>query len=763
MSMKAKYPVEGMSCASCAAHVAKALRSVEGVEDVNVNLPMNTAEVLFDEARCTPAMLESAVSRMGFTLRTDRPLSTGAASGSSQADEGQESTESAPDEAEEAEKAYARRYATLRRRATGAVAVAVPLLVLSLVPGLFSGQEFLLFLLAAFSLWKFGREFYANAWRLLRHGTSNMDTLVALSTGVAFLFSSFNLFFPQFFTARGLQPALYFDSSGVITALILVGRLFEARAKRRTSAAVRSLMGLQPKEVVRINADGSSQTVLISSIHAGDTLLVRPGERIAADGETIKGESAVDESMISGEPLPVMKTPGEKLHAGTVNGQGTLFMRAEQVGRNTLLAQIVRMVQEAQGTKVPVQNLVDRIAAVFVPAIIVIALLSLGAWMLLSPTDGLVRGLLAMVSVLVVACPCSLGLATPTAIIVGIGQGARHGLLIKDATSLETGRTIDAVVMDKTGTLTEGHPVVLSSVYASSSNGSPVNADALKRAWASLEAPSQHPLAEAINNYLQGTPTESVANFINLPGKGIGGEIGGVQFLVASPEEMEARSYARLPEVDAFLHAQSNATATLVCLAANGTVVSAMAIADRIKQGAPTAIAQLQAMGIETHLLTGDNERTALAIAHEAGISHISARALPADKAAYIKRLQAEGHHVAMVGDGINDSAAMAAADLSIAMGSGSDIAIETAQVTLLSPDLRKVAQTLHLSRITTRTIRENLFWAFVYNVTSIPVAAGILYPLCGFMLNPMIAGAAMALSSVSVVSNSLRAGRKKL
>ncbi len=761
--MKAKYPVEGMSCASCAAHVAKALRSVEGVEEVNVNLPMNTAEVRFDEARCTPAMLQSAVSRMGFTLRTDRELPCEEKTETSGANASTASAPSFTSAAEEADRAFAARYALLRRRAIGAVAVAVPLLVLSLVPKLFSGQEFLLFLLAAFSLWKFGREFFANAWRLLRHGTSNMDTLVALSTGVAFLFSCFNLFFPQFFTTRGLKPALYFDSAGVVTAFILTGRLFEARAKRRTSAAVRSLMGLQPKEVVRLAADGTQQTVPLSLLASGDTLLVRPGERIAADGCVVSGESAVDESMISGEPLPVAKTTGAKVHAGTVNGQGALTVRAKHVGSDTLLAQIVRMVQEAQGSKVPVQNLVDRIAAVFVPVIIGVALLSLVAWLVLAPTDGLVRGLLAMVSVLVVACPCSLGLATPTAIIVGIGQGARHGLLVKDAASLETGRTVDTVVLDKTGTLTEGHPAVTACVYAIPSNGAPADAERWRRAWASLEAPSQHPLAEAVSIYLKETPTENVLNFINLPGKGLGGRIGATDFLVASPEEMASRSYPLLPEVDDFLRAHSATTATLISLAANGTVVSAMAIADRTKAGARSAVAELEAMGIAVHLLTGDSETTAQAVATEAGIAHVSARAMPADKASYIRKLQAEGHHVAMVGDGINDSAAMAAADLSIAMGSGSDIAIETAQVTLLSPDLHKVAQTLRLSRITTRTIRENLFWAFIYNVVSVPIAAGILYPLCGFMLNPMIAGAAMALSSVSVVSNSLRAGRKRL
>ena len=763
MSVRRKYPVEGMSCASCAAHVGKALRSVEGVEEVNVNLPMNTAEVRFDASRCTPAMLESAVSRMGFTLRTDRELPCGEEHSSAGANGSSATAPSLSDAAEEADKAFAARYALLRRRAVGAVAVAVPLLVLSLVPKLFSGQEFLLFLLAAFSLWKFGREFYSNAWRLLRHGTSNMDTLVALSTGVAFLFSCFNLFFPQFFTSRGLKPELYFDSAGVVTAFILAGRLFEARAKRRTSAAVRSLMGLQPKEVVRLAADGTPHTVPISVIVPGDTLLVRSGERIAADGCVVSGESAVDESMISGEAMPVAKAAGAKVHAGTVNGQGALTVRAERVGGDTLLAQIVRMVQEAQGSKVPVQNLVDKIAAVFVPVIIGIALLSLLAWVVLSPTDGLVRGLLAMVSVLVVACPCSLGLATPTAIIVGIGQGARHGLLVRDAASLETGRSVDTVVLDKTGTLTEGHPTVTASVYGVSSNGSTADAVRWRCAWASLEAPSQHPLAEAVSNYLEGVPTENVANFINLPGKGLGGRIGATDFLVASPEEMASRSYPMLAEVEAFLRAQSATTATLICLAANGLVVSAMAVADRTKADARSAVAELEAMGIGVHLLTGDSEPTARAVAAEAGIANVTARALPADKAVYIRKLQAAGHHVAMVGDGINDSAAMAAADLSIAMGSGSDIAIETAQVTLLAPDLHKVAQTLRLSRITTRTIRENLFWAFVYNVVSVPVAAGILYPLCGFMLNPMIAGAAMALSSVSVVSNSLRAGHKRL
>ena len=752
MMTRQKYPVEGMSCASCSAHVTKALQGVEGVTEVNVNLPMNTAEVSYDASVCTPEMLKDAVSRMGFSLLTDQPLLETATE-----DDGDGETASAtsdPLTAEaEATRRFRERYATLRRRAVGAVVVAVPLLVLSVMPGLFGGQEFLLFLLATLSLCRYGREFYANAWRLLRHGTANMDTLVALSTGVAYAFSCFSLFFPQCFTARGLVPHLYFDSTGVITAFILLGRLMEARAKRRTGCAIRSLMHLQPAEVARVAANGTTQLVPVSDIRRGDVLMARPGERIAADGVVMSGSTHVDESMLSGEPIPVAKHGGDTVMTGTVNAEGCITYRATQVGGDTMLAHIVRMVQEAQGSKAPVQEMVDRIAAVFVPCVIIVGIVAMAAWWWLAPADGWVRGLLSLVSVLVVACPCSLGLATPTALIVGIGRGANEGILVKDAAALETARRVDTVVFDKTGTLTTGHPHLAECFFPSSGT----NAEQLKRICASLEALSTHPLAEAVCKGLDTDESIIVEQFENLPGEGISGTIDGTRYSIGSPALAERLGATMPQDAEKKLGEWAERAYTPVVLTAGNGVLALLAVADEVNAASAHAVASLKRMGITPVLLTGDAEGTARAVAREVGIDTVHWRMLPADKAAFVSRLQADGRCVAMVGDGINDSAALAQADLSVAMGHGSDIAIETAMLTLLSPELTKLTAAIRLSRATTRTIRQNLFWAFIYNVVSIPVAAGVLYPLCGFTLSPMVAGAAMALSSVSVVTNSLR------
>ena len=715
------YPVKGMSCASCSAHVDKALRSVAGVTEVNVSLAMNVAKVTYDNAQCAPTDLQQAVERMGFELVVEEAETEGGGDENSSQTAGTQ----AVDKAAEAEMGKLQQ---TKRLAYGAVLTAVPLLVLSLMPGLFSGQEVALFFLASFSLWKFGRAFYAPAWRLLKHGTSNMDTLVALSITVSYVYSFFNLFFPQWFTAHGMKPHLYFDSVGVITAFILLGRMLEARAKHSTTNAIRKLMGLQPKQVITIMPNGTERTKSIGDVKPGDVLMARPGERIAVDGMVTEGTSTVDESMLSGEPIPVGKTLGVRVMAGTINKNGTLRYRAEKVATDTLLAHIVRMVQNAQNSKVPVQALVDRIAAVFVPAIIGMALLSLAAWLVLSPDNGLTHGLIAMVSVLVIACPCSLGLATPTAIIVGMGRGANNGILIKDATCLETARRIDCVLLDKTGTLT-----------------------------------IEHPLAEAICQHFKGAEPLEVTHFAALPGNGIEGVVGSQHFLIGSTTLMQNKkrifTTAQRNVIDSWLHKAY----TIVAMADEQHVVALVALNDELKSTSAKAVSELKALGISTYMLTGDNEATAAAVAAQVGADHYVARMLPADKADFVKGLQTAGHQVAMVGDGINDSAALAQADLSVAMGRGSDIAIDTAMMTLLTSDLMRLPQAIRLSNRTVRTIKENLFWAFFYNVVSVPIAAGVLYPLCGFMLNPMIAGAAMALSSVSVVANSLRSGMGKL
>lgn len=794
MIIERTYPVKGMSCASCSAHVTKALHNVMGVEYVNVNLPMNQATVKFDDAQCTAQQLKQAVDRMGFELvidQTDEDEWNLFANNDSATDDFCESTSTEKSSQNLSENAYSEKKAEeniaqglnqdtqgtskhkkapkgtplqhdaklkqMQRNAWGAMAVAIPLLVLGMVPHWFAGQEVASCFFAAFSLWKYGRLFYAPAWKLLKHGTSNMDTLVALSISVSFAYSFCNLFFPQWFIAHGMQPHLYFDSVGMITAFILLGRMLEARAKHRTTHSIRQLMQLQPQQVVCVFPNGKEITKHVKDVKPGDVLLARPGDRIAVDGMVTAGISNVDESSLSGEPIPVEKNRGSKVMAGTINKNGTLRYRAEKRATDTLLAQIVRMVQEAQGSKVPVQALVDRIAAVFVPTIIGIALITLLAWLLLDSTNGLTHGLVAMVSVLVIACPCSLGLATPTAIIVGIGRGAAAGILIKDAACLEVAEKINAVVLDKTGTITLGHPEVKAAWFEPT-------AEAHGRSVLhALERQSEHPLAEAVCTFLKNEKLSEVTHFTAFPGYGVGGCVDGQMYYAGSCKLMQEKNIFLTTEQQQFADDYARKACTIIALANESEVLALVALTDEVKSTSPTAIQELKALGIETYMLTGDNAQTAAVVANEVGIDHYVAQTLPADKANFVKQLQAEGKKVAMVGDGINDSAALAVADLSVAMGRGSDIAIDTAMLTLLTSDLLRLPQAIRLSDRTVRTIRQNLFWAFFYNVVSVPIAAGVLYPICGFMLSPMIAGAAMALSSVSVVTNSLRSGLKRI
>lgn len=768
MIIEKTYPVKGMSCASCSAHVSKALRSVEGVVEVNVNLPMNRATVKFDDAACTAQQLQQSVERMGFELIIDQTddeethifADEEVASEKNSANELNQTTPNTSNKKSTSKKCVVNHNEALKqmqRNAWGALAIAIPLLVLGIIPHLFAGQEVASCFLAAFSLWKYGRLFYTPAWKLLKHGTSNMDTLVALSISVSFIYSFCNLFFPQWFISHGMQPHLYFDSVGVITAFILLGRMLEARAKHRTTNSIRKLMQLQPKQVVCVFPNGKEVTKHVNDVKTGDVLLARPGDRIAVDGEVIIGASNIDESSLSGEPIPVEKNIGDKVMAGTINKNGTLHYRAKKRATDTLLAQIVRMVQEAQGSKVPVQALVDRIAAVFVPTIIGISLITLIAWILLDSANGLTHGLIAMVSVLVIACPCSLGLATPTAIIVGIGRGASSGILIKDATCLEVAEKINAVVLDKTGTITVGHPEVKAAWFESDSESK------WRNILLSLERQSEHPLAEAVCTFLKDETTCKVENFTALPGNGVSGCINGCTYYVGSLKWMQEKNIPLTATQHQFANNYTHQACSLVALTDGIKILALLALTDEVKSTSATAIKQLKALGIETYMLTGDNAQTAAVVASDVGIDHYVAHTLPADKANFVKQLQAEGKKVAMVGDGINDSAALAVADLSIAMGRGSDIAIDTAMLTLLTSDLLRLPQAIRLSARTVRTIRQNLFWAFFYNVVSVPIAAGVLYPICGFMLSPMIAGAAMALSSVSVVTNSLRSGLKRI
>lgn len=600
-----------------------------------------------------------------------------------------------------------------------------------------------------------GRGFFINAAKQLRHHTVTMDTLVALSTGIAYLFSLFNMLFPSFWLERGIHPHVYFEASAVIIAFILLGRLLEERAKGNTTSAIKKLMGLRPKTVTVVGEDGVQRVVGIDTVRSGDTVLVRPGERVPVDGEVVSGSSYVDESMLTGEPVAVGKGEGNKVFAGTVNQKGSFTFRAEKVGSDTMLAQIIRMVQDAQGSKAPVQKLVDRIASVFVPAIIAVGVLSLVLWLVLDPVDGFTHGLLALVTVLIIACPCALGLATPTAITVGIGRAAENGILVKDAESLETARKVDIVVLDKTGTVTAGRPVVTDEVWMGDREAAAVLVE--------LEKLSEHPLAEAIVAHFADLEAAPIEDFQSITGKGVSGMQDGVRFFAGNEKLLRDNGIITDGELAAAARKWASQAKSVVWFAGGGKALAVLAVADTVKESSAKAVGELRSAGIEVWMLTGDNESTAAEIARQAGIAHYRAEMLPDQKAGFVAEMQREGRIVAMVGDGINDSAALAVADLGIAMGRGSDIAMDAAKMTIVSSDLTKIPVAIRISALTVRTIRQNLFWAFIYNLIGVPIAAGILYPLNGFLLNPMIAGAAMALSSVSVVTNSLRLKWKKL
>ena len=716
---KATFPVMGMSCASCAARVCKTLNSQHGVYEANVNYAAATAQVTYDPEACSPEDLRMAVREAGYDLLTE-----------SEADE------------ETAESRHEKEYLRLRRQTIAAIALAVPILVMSMFFMDAGFTKYATWLLSTVVVFGFGRRFYVNTWRQLKHRSANMDTLVATSTGIAYLFSVFNLFFPDFWLSRGIEPHVYFESASVIIAFILLGRLLEARAKQKTSTAIKKLMGLQPKTVT-ILTDKGEMNIPIEQARAGDTIIVKPGERIAVDGVVVCGESYVDESTLTGEPIPARKKKGEAVFAGSINQKGSFRFKAYKTGQDTILAQIIRMVQEAQGSKVPVQQMVDKVAAIFVPTIMTLSVLSFALWWIFAPSMGFVHGILAMVTVLIIACPCALGLATPTALIVGIGKGAESGILIKDATSLEVARKIDTIILDKTGTITEGHPAVTDAYWREGTAG---KRDILY----SLERLSEHPLAEALTTALKDGKALPIDHFESIPGKGVKGAAEGKTYYAGSQDLLNANHIQADDHMREKAENWQKEAKTVIWFADSKQAIAVIAIT-------------LRKIGVEVYMLTGDNEAAAKSIAEKTGIEHYQAKALPQDKARFIMRMQGEGHKVAMVGDGINDSAALAQADLSIAMGKGSDIAMDTAMVTILSSDLTKVGEAIRLSQLTIRTIHQNLFWAFIYNVIAIPIAAGALYPVNGFLLNPMIGGAAMAFSSVSVVTNSLRLKRKKL
>ncbi len=833
--IKINLPVEGMTCAACVGHVENALKGVPGVVDASVNLGTEKASVEFDPAQVRFQVIEEAVSGAGYKLGTQSAsLNIGgmtcsacvshienalrevpgvaeanvnlgveratvefipgivelsdlqaAVEGAGYRVEGFNDSGDQERELERLSKVKEIRELRNRLMFAGAGAILLFLGTFDVFPWVSNlmGRNYYPFLLWALAtpvqFWA-GSNFYTSGLGALRHGTSNMHTLIALGTTVAYAYSVtvvlLDAFSPGVLADNGIEAKVYFDTAAIIVALILLGRFLEAGARGRTSEAIRRLIGLRPTSA-RVLRDGNEIDIPVDQVIIGDTVMVRPGEKIPVDGLVTDGYSAVDESMLTGESMPVEKVPGDKIFGATINSNGALYFEATQVGGETVLAQIIGLVEEAQGSKAPIQRLADQVASYFVPAVIIASLAAFAFWMLLGPAPVLTFSTLVLVSVLIIACPCALGLATPTAIIVGTGKGAELGVLIKQAEALEIAHKVDTVVLDKTGTLTTGKPVVTDLIVSDESGSS--EQDLLFLA-ASAERGSEHPLGEAIVMEAQarGLTLEPVSAFEAIPGRGISAQVDGrsVRFGNLALMEDSGVLVNGLSEQASALAAQGK---TPMFLASDGRAVGLIAVADTVKPEASEGLARLRRMGLEVVMLTGDNVQTAHAIAGQLGVERVEAEVLPQDKAAVIKRLQAEGRVVAMVGDGINDAPALVQADVGLAMASGTDVAMESADITLMRSDVNGVATALELSRQTIRTIKQNLFWAFFYNVMLIPVAAGVLYPVFqglggvpgglefffgeqGF-LNPALAALAMAFSSVTVVANSLRLRRAKV
>jgi Cu+-exporting ATPase len=736
VTARVQIPLQGIQCASCVQAVEKALGKLQGVLKASVNLASATADVEYVASVINVAEIKDAIEKAGYKV-LDLPLE---------------------EEWEDVERAARQKeYRALRRKFLLGLALAAFIFVGSmphLFPGVpsFFNNYFVLWILATPVQFWIGWQFYQGAWGALRHGSANMNTLIAVGTSAAYLFSVAAILFPAFFRAGGFEPQVYFDTSAMIIVLILFGRWLEARAKGRASEAIRKLAELQPK-TARVIREGQELDLPIKEVKIGDTVVVRPGEKIPVDGIVTQGHSSVDESMVTGESMPVAKAAGDEVIGATLNKTGSFAFDATRVGKGTVLAQIIQMVRDAQGQKAPIQRLADVIAGYFVPVVIGIALLTFLIWMLFGPQPRLTFALLNFVAVMIIACPCALGLATPTAILVGTGKGAEKGILIKGGESLETAHKLDVIVFDKTGTLTQGQPVV-TDVFTEDG----ITRDELLRLAGSAEKASEHPLGEAIVRAAEEReiPLASSSHFQALEGQGVEAEVEGRGVLLGKARLMQDRGLdvASWQDREDRLADEGK---TPIYAALGDRVLGLLAVSDALKQGSSQAIERLKAMGLEVVMLTGDNRKTAETIARQAGIQRVYPEVLPQDKVEVVRGLQAGGSRVAMVGDGINDAPALAQADVGIALGTGTDVAMEAADITLIKGDLEGVADAIQLSRRTIRTIRQNLFWAFFYNTAGIPIAAGILYPFSGILLSPIFAAAAMAFSSVSVVSNSLR------
>ncbi|MBO2012563.1 heavy metal translocating P-type ATPase [Hymenobacter negativus] len=737
--------IEGMSCAACAAAVEKSLARTPGVQSALVNYATEKATVQYSPTEASPASLKAAVENAGYAV-AERAPETSAAERQAEID---------------TQKATA--YHQLKRRfgvAAGLAAVIMPLSMLMLWPAMMARLSMplvnwgLLLLTLPVLLYS-GREFYVSAWNGLRHRTANMDTLIAVGTGAAFLYSLAATVAPGFFISQGLRPEVYYDTTATIIALILLGKVLELRAKTQTSAAMRSLLGLQAKTARVLRPNGQELDVPIAQVQPGDVVLVRPGEKVATDGEIIEGTSAIDEAMLTGESLPVTKKAGDPVFGATLNKTGAFRFRVTKIGADTMLSQIVKLVEDAQGSRAPIQRLADKVSAVFVPTVVVIAVLTFVLWLNLAPVGTrMPLALVNFVSVLIIACPCALGLATPTAIMVSTGKGAENGVLIRNAEALEKAYQVNTVLLDKTGTITRGEPAVI-DFWAVPGQA----AGSVLALVAAVERQSEHPLAAAVVRHAEAEAVEtlSATGFQAIEGKGATAKVAGQTVLIGNARLL-ADTGIVLPQE---LHAQASQllgqAKTVLYVAVAGQAAGLIGVADTVRDTSAAAIRQLQQMGLEVVMMTGDNAQTAAQVAAQVGIGRYFAEVLPADKSAKVKELQAEGRVVAMVGDGINDAPALAQADIGLAMGAGTDVALEAAGITLMRSDLQGVVTAIELSRQTMRTIKQNLFFAFVYNTLGIPIAAGVLYPAFGILLSPMLAAGAMALSSVSVLTNSLR------
>jgi Cu+-exporting ATPase len=739
--------IEGMSCAACAAAVEKSLSRTPGVQSALVNYATEKATITYAPTQASAAALRAAVENAGYAV-ADRAPDTSAADRQAEADR---------------QKAHA--YRTLKQRFGVAAGLALVIMALSmsmLWPTLMAhlNPHWLNYTLLALTLPVLlysGREFYASAWKGFQHRSANMDTLIAIGTGTAFLYSLAATLAPSFFERNGLLPEVYYDTTATIIALILLGKVLEMRAKTQTSAAMRALLGLQARTARVVRPDGQEVDVPIEQVRPGDLVAVRPGEKIATDGLLESGHSAVDEAMLTGESLPVEKKPGDPVFGATLNKTGAFRFRVSKVGADTLLAQIVQLVEDAQGSRAPIQRLADRVSAVFVPTVVAIAILTFVLWFNLAPVaTRLPLALVSFVAVLIIACPCALGLATPTAIMVGTGKGAEQGVLIRNAEALEKAYKVDTVLLDKTGTITRGEPAVTDFITAPGFQEA-----ALLPLLAAVERQSEHPLAEAVVRYAEASPLPSApasaTNFRAIEGLGAAATVAGQAILIGNRRLLAEARITPLPELISQAEALLSQAKTVLYVAVDGQPAGVLGVADTVRDTSAAAIRQLQLLGLEVVMMTGDNAQTATKVAAQVGITRYFSEVLPQDKAQQVKLLQAEGRTVAMVGDGINDAPALAQADIGLAMGSGTDVAMEAASITLMRSDLHSVVTALDLSRQTIRTIKQNLFFAFIYNLLGIPIAAGLLYPIWGIRLSPMLAAGAMALSSVSVLTNSLR------